>query len=149
MIEKCKLIEIKSPETILRYPEERHICQFSGHLETSEDTSSLCCRSDWYYNESVLPHTSLSSQTPEWLAPFCFIAHQTGLVLSARPLDQGSATSAEAGVDRGCTPRRGTHGRLEQMLRRLEQQAREGPPGGTSQQVERKRQRRGGSVSSL
>lgn len=87
---------------------------------------------------SLAPHTSLSSQTPEWLAPFCFIAHQTGLELSARPLDQGSATSAEAGVDRGCTPHRGTHGRLEQLLRRLEQQASEGPPGGTSQQVERK-----------
>lgn len=34
---------------------------------------------------SLPPHTSPSSQTPEWLAPFCFIAHQTGLVLSACP----------------------------------------------------------------
>lgn len=50
---------------------------------------------------SLQPHTSPSSQTPQWLAPFCFIAHQTGLALSARPLDQGSATSAEAGVDEG------------------------------------------------
>lgn len=34
---------------------------------------------------SLPPHTSPSSQTPEWLTAFCFIAHQTGLVLSACP----------------------------------------------------------------
>lgn len=50
---------------------------------------------------SLPPHISLSSQTPEWLAPFCFITHQTGLAFTARPLDQGSATSAEAGADGG------------------------------------------------